>query len=103
MRPPGVKSLPADLTEGASAWRASAYTLLHKYIELYMCQLRSFPRYHQIIIIMYCHGCNMIPEGYPLAVLNIVPPDQKNGGSIADDPINLAHLLGMLHIVDLIC
>jgi hypothetical protein len=38
-----------------------------------------------------------------LAVLNIVPPEQKNGGSIADDPINLAHLLGMLHIVDLIC
>jgi hypothetical protein len=38
-----------------------------------------------------------------LAVLNIVPPEQKNGGSIADDPINLAHWLGMLHIVDLIC
>jgi hypothetical protein len=38
-----------------------------------------------------------------LAVLNIVPPEQKHGGSIADDPINLAHLLGMLHIVDLIC
>jgi hypothetical protein len=38
-----------------------------------------------------------------LAVLNIVPPEQKNGGSIADDPINLAHLLGMLHIDDLIC
>jgi hypothetical protein len=38
-----------------------------------------------------------------LAVLNIVPPEQKNGGSIAYDPINLDHLLGMLHIVDLIC
>jgi hypothetical protein len=38
-----------------------------------------------------------------LAVLNIVPPEQKNCDSIADDPINLAHLLGMLHIVDLIC
>jgi hypothetical protein len=38
-----------------------------------------------------------------LAVLNIEPPEQKIGGSIADDPINLAHLLGMLHIVDLIC
>jgi hypothetical protein len=25
------------------------------------------------------------------------------GGSIADEAINLAHLLGMLHIVDLIC
>jgi hypothetical protein len=42
-------------------------------------------------------------DTHTLAVLNIVPPEQKNGGSIADDPINLAHLLGMLHIVDLIC
>jgi hypothetical protein len=40
---------------------------------------------------------------HTLAVLNIVPPEQKNGGSIADNPINLDHLLGMLHIVDLIC
>jgi hypothetical protein len=38
-----------------------------------------------------------------LAVLNIVPPGPKNGGSIADAPINSVHLLGMLHIVDLIC
>jgi hypothetical protein len=36
-----------------------------------------------------------------LAVLNIVPPEQKHSGSIADDPINLAHLLEMPHIVDL--
>jgi hypothetical protein len=38
-----------------------------------------------------------------LAMLNIEPPEPKNSGSNADDPINLAHLLGMLHIVDLIC
>jgi hypothetical protein len=38
-----------------------------------------------------------------LAMLNIEPPDPKNSGSNADDPINLANLLGMLHIVDLIC
>jgi hypothetical protein len=36
-------------------------------------------------------------------MLNIEPPDPKNSGSNADDPINLANLLGMLHIVDLIC
>jgi hypothetical protein len=40
---------------------------------------------------------------YTLAVLNIEPPEPKNSGSNADDPINLAHLLGMLHIVDPIC
>jgi hypothetical protein len=45
---------------------------------------------------------NMQPRP-TLAVLNIVPPEQKKGGSIADDSINLAHLLGMLHIVNLIC
>jgi hypothetical protein len=39
----------------------------------------------------------------PLAMLNIEPSKPKNSGSNADDPINLAHLLGMLHIVDLIC
>jgi hypothetical protein len=38
-----------------------------------------------------------------LAMLNIEPPESKNSGSNVDDPINLAHLLGMLHIVDLIC
>jgi hypothetical protein len=38
-----------------------------------------------------------------LAMLNIEPHEPKNSGSNADDPINLAHLLGMLHIVDLIC
>jgi hypothetical protein len=38
-----------------------------------------------------------------LAMLNIEPPEPKNSGSNADDPINLAHLLGMVHIVDLIC
>jgi hypothetical protein len=38
-----------------------------------------------------------------LAMLNIELPEPKNSGSNADDPINLAHLLGMLHIVDLIC
>jgi hypothetical protein len=38
-----------------------------------------------------------------LAMLNIEPPEPKNSGSNADDPINLAHLLGMLHLVDLIC
>jgi hypothetical protein len=36
-------------------------------------------------------------------MLNIEPPEPKNSGSNADDPINFAHLLGMLHIVDLIC
>jgi hypothetical protein len=38
-----------------------------------------------------------------LAMLNIEPPEPKTSGSNADDPINLAHSLGMLHIVDLIC
>jgi hypothetical protein len=41
--------------------------------------------------------------GVTLAMLNIEPPEPKNSGSNADHPINLAHLLGMLHIVDLIC
>jgi hypothetical protein len=51
---------------------------------------------------MYHHQQNQeIP--CTLVVLNIVPPEQKIGGSIANDPINLAHLLEMLHIVDLIC
>jgi hypothetical protein len=36
-------------------------------------------------------------------MLIIEPPEPKNSGSNADDPINLAHLLGILHIVDLIC
>jgi hypothetical protein len=36
-------------------------------------------------------------------MLNIEPPDPKNSGSNADDPINLANLLGMLHKVDLSC
>jgi hypothetical protein len=40
---------------------------------------------------------------YTLAMLNIEPPEPKNSGSNADDPINSFHLLGMLHIVDLIC
>jgi hypothetical protein len=40
---------------------------------------------------------------HTLAMLNIEPPEPKNSGSNADDPINLAHLLAMLHIVDLIC
>jgi hypothetical protein len=38
-----------------------------------------------------------------LAMLNIEPPEPKNSGANADDPINLAHLLGMLHIGDLTC
>jgi hypothetical protein len=42
-------------------------------------------------------------NGDTLAMLNIEPPEPKNSGSNADDPIYLAHLLGMLHIVDLIC
>jgi hypothetical protein len=47
---------------------------------------------------------SLLPRrGHTLAMLNIEPPDPKNSGSNADDPINLAHLLGMLHIVDLIC
>jgi hypothetical protein len=50
-----------------------------------------------------CGGVRCSSGACTLAVLNIVPPEQKNGGSIADDPINFAHLLGMLHIVDLIC
>jgi hypothetical protein len=40
---------------------------------------------------------------YTLAMLNIEPPEPEKSGSNADDPINLAHLLRMLHIVDLIC
>jgi hypothetical protein len=40
---------------------------------------------------------------HTLAMLNIEPPEPKNSGSNSDDPINLAHLLGMLHIVGLIC
>jgi hypothetical protein len=43
------------------------------------------------------------PSFNTLAMLNIEPPEPKNSGSNADDSINLAHLLGMLHIVDLIC
>jgi hypothetical protein len=43
------------------------------------------------------------PKSITLAMLNIEPPEPKNSGSNADDPINLADLLGMLHIVDLIC
>lgn len=31
-----------------------------------------------------------------LAVLDSVPPDQENGGSIAEDPINSASLLGVM-------
>jgi hypothetical protein len=48
-----------------------------------------------------------VPQGLAqstiLAMLNIEPPEPKNSGSNADDPINLAHLLGMLHTIDLIC
>jgi hypothetical protein len=44
-----------------------------------------------------------MPITNTLAMLNIEPPEPKNSGSNADDPINLAHLLAMLHIVDLIC
>jgi hypothetical protein len=40
---------------------------------------------------------------HTLAMLNIEPPEPENSGSNADDPINLAYLLGMLHIVDLSC
>jgi hypothetical protein len=40
---------------------------------------------------------------HTLAMLNIEPPEPKNSGSNADDPISLAHSLGMLRIVDLIC
>jgi hypothetical protein len=47
--------------------------------------------------------CSYSIVSITLAVLSIVPPEPKKGGSIADAPINLAHLLGMLHIVDLIC
>jgi hypothetical protein len=36
-------------------------------------------------------------------MLNIEPPEPKYSASNADDRINLAHLLGMLHMVDLIC
>jgi hypothetical protein len=41
---------------------------------------------------------------YPCtAVLNIVPPEPGNGGSIAETPINSAYLLGAMRIVDLVC
>jgi hypothetical protein len=40
---------------------------------------------------------------FNMAMLNIGPPEPRNSGSNADDPISLAHLLGMLHSVDLIC
>jgi hypothetical protein len=42
-------------------------------------------------------------EGHTLAMLNIEPPEPKTSGSNVDDPNNLAHLLGRLRIVDLIC
>jgi hypothetical protein len=48
-------------------------------------------------------ACKTSAETTTLAMLNIEPPEPKSSGSNADDPINLAHLLGMLHIVDLIC
>jgi hypothetical protein len=38
-----------------------------------------------------------------LAVLDAVPSEPENGGSIADTPINLASLLAMMHILDLFC
>jgi hypothetical protein len=53
------------------------------------------------------HGWNLIHPfcaiKSTLAMLNIEPPEQKNSGSNADDAINLAHLLAVLHMVDLIC
>jgi hypothetical protein len=44
-----------------------------------------------------------VVQMHTVTPVNIEPPEQKNSGSNADDPINLAHLLVMLHIVDLIC
>jgi hypothetical protein len=38
---------------------------------------------------------------YTLAMLNIEPPEPKNSGSHAEDPISLAYLLGLLHIVEI--
>jgi hypothetical protein len=45
-----------------------------------------------------CHDINIT-----LAVLNIVPIEQENGGSIAVTPINYVHLLGIQHINIPIC
>jgi hypothetical protein len=38
-----------------------------------------------------------------LAVLNIVPSEPEIGGSIPGTSINLAYLLGIMPIADLIC
>jgi hypothetical protein len=37
----------------------------------------------------------------PLAVLNIVPPEPENGGSIAGGPIYSVYFLGIIHVRDL--
>jgi hypothetical protein len=36
-------------------------------------------------------------------VLNIEPPRQESGGSVAETPVNLVNLMGIVHIVNLIC
>jgi hypothetical protein len=38
-----------------------------------------------------------------LDVLNNEPPGPERGGSIAKTPINEDHLLGIVHVVNLIC
>jgi hypothetical protein len=59
----------------------------------------------QVVESELCEMHDRLPRllEHTLAMLNIEPPEPKNSGSNADDPIYLAHLLGMLHIVDLIC
>jgi hypothetical protein len=62
-----------------------------------MTSIPPEPQYRQSIVLAFWQISDT------LAMLNIEPPEPKNSGSNADDPINLAHLLAMLHIVDLIC
>jgi hypothetical protein len=38
-----------------------------------------------------------------LAVLNFVPPEPENGGSIAVTPTDLVYLLGEMQMFDLMC
>jgi hypothetical protein len=62
-----------------------------------LCKI-SRPMYSTIVITW-----SRDPDLPTVAMLNIEPPEPENSGSNADDAINLAHLFGMLHIVDLIC
>jgi hypothetical protein len=42
-------------------------------------------------------------QGGTLDGPNNGPPEPETGGSIVENPINLSHLLDVMHVVDLIC